>query len=139
MAPKSNVSTDQIAGHPSQSQNHTNGQSPSLPWKLIPPCPKIKVNVDTSIVITWTMDELTDKHAEVVSYQIYSFEETPTTPSPPSPGTLPWQNIGNVDAMLLPMVVTLSECPLIERYHFAVRAVDKHGRFGGFSLPETWT
>lgn len=80
------------------------------------------------------MDEMTDKHAEVSSYQIYAYQETPLPPTPES-----WRHVGDVKAMLLPMAVTLTQFQEGQRYHFAVRAVDEHSRYGIFSLPKTWS
>lgn len=114
---------------------YPNNQPTNPYWKLIPPRPIIRIsNIESGIVISWTMDEMTDKHAEVASYQIYAYQETSAAPSPET-----WRHVGDVKAMLLPMAVTLTQFQEGQRYHFAVRAVDEHSRYGIFSLPKTWT
>lgn len=80
------------------------------------------------------MNDMNEDHADIMSYQIYAYQETSAVPS-----TDKWFSVGEVEAMMLPMAVTLSNCPAGQRYHFAIRAIDEHARYGLFSISMTWS
>ncbi|KAH8304090.1 hypothetical protein KR059_000346 [Drosophila kikkawai] len=112
--------------------------SPAQPfnpaWKMPPSRPVIRISLlDTGIVISWTLEDMSTRYAECVTYQIYAYQETIHEPSTDS-----WRHVGDVKAMLLPMAVTLNQFQENQRYYFAVRGVDDHQRFGPFSMPKTW-
>ncbi|XP_016987155.2 activating transcription factor 7-interacting protein 1 [Drosophila rhopaloa] len=113
--------------------------SPAQPfnpaWKVPPSRPVIRISLlDTGIVISWTLEDTSPRFAECVTYQIYAYQETIHEPSTES-----WRHVGDVNAMLLPMAVTLNQFQENQRYYFAVRGVDNHQRFGPFSVPKTWS
>ncbi|XP_043478012.1 activating transcription factor 7-interacting protein 1 isoform X2 [Leptopilina heterotoma] len=100
-------------------------------WKLPPPAPSLKISkVASGIVLSWNMT-LSEKHAEIVSYQLFAYQEVNGTP----PSTLLWKKVGDVMALPLPMACTLTQFSAGNNYYFAVRAVDSHSRLGQYSLP----
>ncbi|XP_041448715.1 activating transcription factor 7-interacting protein 1-like isoform X2 [Drosophila obscura] len=105
-------------------------------WKLPPSRPVVRISrSDTGIVISWFLEDTkSDIFADSVSYQIFSYRETPHEPSTDS-----WSHVGDVKAILLPMAATLNQCQENQRYYFAVRGVDAYQRFGSFSEPKTWS
>ena len=76
-------------------------------------------------MLSWNMDLKSDVHADVASYQVYAYQEG-TNPSS-------WKKVVDVKALPLPMACTLAHLQPGHRYHFAVRAVDIHGRLGSLS------
>lgn len=102
-------------------------------YYLKPPRPILRIkNIDSGIVLSINMDEMTDKHGEVAIYQIYSYHESSPTPSMET-----WRHVGDVTAMPLPMEVTLTTVQEGERYRFLVRAVDTQNQYGIFCIPKT--
>lgn len=84
-------------------------------------------------MISWVIDNYSDKHAAVEYYQIYAYQDPNLQLSPEG-----WRHVGDVRALMLPMAVTLTQFQEDKRYHFAVRAVDIYKRCGPFSAPKTW-
>ncbi|XP_077272399.1 fibronectin-III type domain-containing protein windei isoform X2 [Temnothorax americanus] len=100
-------------------------------WKLPPPAPSLKISkVSNGIVLSWNMN-LTDKYAEIASYQLYAYQEVAGV----SPSTSLWKKVGDVRALPLPMACTLTQFSEGNNYYFAVRAVDTHSRKGQYSTP----
>ena len=85
------------------------------------------------IVLSWNMDLSQQDYAPVTSYQIFAYQETV--------GLLPamslWRKVGDVKALPLPMACTLTQFTKGNKYHFAIRASDVHGRIGLFSDPQS--
>ncbi|XP_023933685.1 activating transcription factor 7-interacting protein 1 isoform X2 [Lingula anatina] len=100
--------------------------------KVIPPKPDLKINrVTQGIVLSWNMNvEYSYEH--ISSYQLFAYQEGSLPPS-----TSLWKKVGEVNALPLPMACTLTQFQEGNRYHFAVRAADKHGRVGPFSDPSS--
>ncbi|XP_032686075.1 activating transcription factor 7-interacting protein 1 isoform X2 [Odontomachus brunneus] len=100
-------------------------------WKLPPPAPSLKMSkVPNGIVLSWNM-QLTDKYADIASYQLYAYQEVAGV----TPSTSLWKKVGDVRALPLPMACTLTQFSEGNNYYFAVRAVDTHSRKGQYSIP----
>ncbi|CAG2239245.1 Activating transcription factor 7-interacting protein 1 [Mytilus edulis] len=101
--------------------------------KPLAPKPTLKISrVSQGIVLSWNMTYIAKNHAEIQSYQLFAYQET-AAPSTPSL----WKKVGDVKALPLPMACTLTQFQEGNRYHFAVRPVDTHGRPGPFSEPSS--
>ncbi|CAK9817061.1 Activating transcription factor 7-interacting protein 1 [Anthophora plagiata] len=99
--------------------------------KLPPPAPSLKISkVAHGIVLSWNMN-LSDKYADIASYQLYAYQEVAGVP----PNTSLWKKVGDVRALPLPMACTLTQFSEGNNYYFAVRAVDTHSRKGQYSIP----
>lgn len=128
-APKKSAASLQQR-HPAPLPCPTN-QASNSNWRQIPPRPNIRINnSESGVIISWDMQDLNESHAEIMSYQIFAYQETSAVPS-----TDTWRHVGDVKAMILPMAVTLSQFQEGQRFYFAVRAVDEHVRYGVFSAP----
>ncbi|GAB1866139.1 Activating transcription factor 7-interacting protein 1 [Camponotus japonicus] len=100
-------------------------------WKLPPPAPSLKISkVSNGIVLSWNMN-LSDKYADIASYQLYAYQEVAGV----NPNTSLWKKVGDVRALPLPMACTLTQFSEGNNYYFAVRAVDTHSRKGQYSIP----
>ncbi|GFY57150.1 activating transcription factor 7-interacting protein 1 [Trichonephila inaurata madagascariensis] len=96
--------------------------------KALPPKPCLKGSRSPNgIILSWNM-VLGKEHAEIQNYQLFAYQEIagPVLPSL-------WKKVGDVQALPLPMACTLTQFSEGNKYHFTVRAVDKHSRFGPFS------
>jgi hypothetical protein len=102
-------------------------------WRLIPPKPTLEIRrVDQGIVLSWTMNLSLREHDTVASYHLYAYQEQASRGRVDS--SL-WKKVGDVKALPLPMACTLTQFSRGNKYHFAVKASDTHGRFGPFSDP----
>lgn len=85
--------------------------TPTVPnrpgWKKIPPRPVIKISkVNSGIIVSWFLENLSpEQHANILSYQIYAYEQSANGP----PLTENWRHVGDVKALALPMAVTLTQ------------------------------
>lgn len=136
--------TVRVITTPALSNIHMNKHPAPLPdtpsygitpgWKLPPPAPSLKIakvsNGKDGIVLSWNMN-LSDKYAEIASYQLYAYQEIPGV----NPTTTLWKKVGDVRALPLPMACTLTQFSEGNNYYFAVRAVDTHSRKGQYSIP----
>ncbi|XP_012230048.1 activating transcription factor 7-interacting protein 1 isoform X2 [Linepithema humile] len=127
------LSNIQMSKHPAPlPDTPTYGITPG--WKLPPPAPSLKIakvaNGKDGIVLSWNMN-LSDKYAEIASYQLYAYQEVPGV----NPTTTLWKKVGDVRALPLPMACTLTQFSEGNNYYFAVRAVDTHSRKGQYSIP----
>ncbi|KAJ1522651.1 hypothetical protein ONE63_001821 [Megalurothrips usitatus] len=114
--------------HPAPLPNLPSAQANNPAWKQVPPKPNLKIqHQNNGIVLSWNM-ALSPIYAEIDSYQLFAYQEGSAPPS----ASL-WKKVGDVKALPLPMACTLTQFVEGHRYHFTVRAVDKHGRVGPFS------
>lgn len=56
------------------------------------------------IVLSWNMN-LSDKYADIASYQLYAYQEVTGV----NPNTSLWKKVGDVRALPLPMACTLTQ------------------------------
>ncbi|XP_012148844.2 fibronectin-III type domain-containing protein windei isoform X1 [Megachile rotundata] len=120
----------QLPKHPAPLPDTRNYVANPL-WKLPPPAPSLKISkVANGIVLSWNMN-LSDKYADIASYQLYAYQEITGIP----PNTSLWKKVGDVRALPLPMACTLTQFSEGNNYYFAVRAVDTHSRKGQYSIP----
>lgn len=97
-----------------------------------PPKPQLKIaKTVNGIMLSWSMT-ITKDLADIASYQLYAYQEGMAPPT-----TSLWKKVGDVKALPLPMACTLTQFIEGHKYHFAVRAVDVHGRIGPFSQPSS--
>ncbi|KAL0104606.1 hypothetical protein PUN28_017389 [Cardiocondyla obscurior] len=124
------LSSIKINKHPAPLPDIPN-YAPTPGWKLPPPAPSLKISkVSNGIVLSWNMN-LTEKYADIASYQLYAYQEVAGM----SPNTSLWKKVGDVRALPLPMACTLTQFSEGNNYYFAVRAVDTHSRKGQYSIP----
>ncbi|KAK5641371.1 hypothetical protein RI129_009918 [Pyrocoelia pectoralis] len=99
----------------------------------IPPKPHLSIRRwSGGIVLSWKMPYDLDNYETIASYQLYVYKETTSLPSSDM-----WRKVGDVTALTLPMACTLThEFADINKYYFAIRAVDVQKRMGLFSDPE---
>ena len=113
---------------------------PHVPNIALPysPLPKLKASISATgsgIILTWDYDttDNTEKF-KVECYHLFAHQAKDTRVNPP-PDITQWKKIGVVNALPLPMACTLTQFATGNVYHFAVLAVDIHGREGEMSNP----
>lgn len=57
----------------------------------------------TGLVLSWTMDNLTEEYADIECYHVYAYQEIATK----VPKT--WRFVGDVVALPLPMAILVSQ------------------------------
>ncbi|CAI9716460.1 activating transcription factor 7-interacting protein 1 isoform X5 [Octopus vulgaris] len=125
-------STTPVAKHPAPLPSQPTPTVTSTGLKNPPPKAGLRISrVAQGIVLSWNM-ALNENHAEISNYQLYAYQEGSAPPS-----TSLWKKVGDIKALPLPMACTLTQFHEGNKYHFAVRAVDSHGRVGPFSDPST--
>eukprot|EP00794_Sanderia_malayensis_P009114 gene9114-10087_t len=100
--------------------------------------PRLQVNITVSgngIVLSWDFEsEMPVSTTSVIEcYHLFASQDSPSPPSSRSE----WKKIGVVKALPLPMACTLTQFMSGNSYHFAVVAVDVHGKEGSMSNPCT--
>lgn len=129
--------------------NRTRRKVPPLPpvrsvrsqpdWKRIPPRPIVIIDFEPeNQQIKWDFEEtvngkLNDDYAEIDFYEIYRYKRSDTEPFAND-----WKLLTTIKPQKLPIAAGLKPLGSMDRYHFAVRAVDKHKRTGMFSVPRSW-
>ena len=120
------------------------GQLPPPPYSNIqrnsseiPTPPKLQVNITVSgngIVLSWDFEaEPAGNLPAIECYHLFASQDSPSPPTTRSE----WKKIGVVKALPLPMACTLTQFVSGNSYHFAVLAIDVHGREGPMSNPCT--
>ncbi|XP_015931206.2 activating transcription factor 7-interacting protein 1 isoform X1 [Parasteatoda tepidariorum] len=100
--------------------------------KPVPPKPSLKGSRNASgIVLSWNIHSDLKVFADILSYQLFAYQETSGSPITAAL----WKPVGNVKALPLPMACTLTQFVEGFKYHFTIRAVDSHARYGPFSDP----
>ncbi|KAG8195605.1 hypothetical protein JTE90_017903 [Oedothorax gibbosus] len=101
----------------------------------LPPKPRLKISSEErGIVLQWDMAPNTPdnrNYAPLTTFDIFGYQEQKNI----TINTLLWKKIGSVKAMALPMACTLTQFIEGHKYHFAVRAMDEHNRYGFYSDP----
>ncbi len=121
-------------------QNH----QPPPPYQTVPRSqvepvtpPKLQVNITVSgngIVLSWDFEHEPPANTPVIEcYHLFASQDSPNPPTSRSE----WKKIGVVKALPLPMACTLTQFVSGNSYHFAVIAIDVHGREGQMSNPCT--
>ncbi|KAG8228633.1 hypothetical protein J437_LFUL008284 [Ladona fulva] len=124
----SSSETTPILTHPAPLPNELVMTCSDGNLKRPPPRCMIKIyKVPVGAVVSWHA-LLTPNHEEIAKYQLYTYQESSLPPS-----TSLWKKLGDIDPLPLPMVCTLTQFLAGCTYHFAIRAVDIHGRIGPFS------
>ena len=97
-----------------------------------PPKPELKLNIlERGIGIEWNLT-LTDKHARIEKYELFTYKEETVMPVESL-----WKKVGDIPALSLSMACILNPfaAKVGAKYFVTIRAVDVHKRVGRFSDP----
>jgi len=104
------------------------------------PLPRLKASIsaaNTGIILTWDYESASQaSQSKVECYHLFAHQAKDDQINPPT-DMESWKKIGVVNALPLPMACTLTQFATGNVYHFAVLAVDLHGREGTMSNPCT--
>ncbi|XP_022168973.1 activating transcription factor 7-interacting protein 2-like [Myzus persicae] len=102
-------------------------------WKEVPSKPNMKiVTSGNTVTITFNL-RLTEHVAKIKMYELFACQQTNKYPC-----SSMWKKVSKIEPLILPMGLELEMFALGYVYHFALRAVDVHGRCGPFAKIKTY-
>lgn len=104
-------------------------------WKGVPVAPTVTISAtgNAAVKLSWDIRPyMLRVKAKINAYELYVCKETDLAPD-----TSMWILIGTINALTLPMRCTVAFLAKGFTYHFALRAVDVHGRRAPFTVVKT--